>query len=490
MNIAVIGSGATAFGVLLKLKELTNNLNLNVTIFSKDLNYINEIFLKNSNKETKNFELKKNKGLHSKIRHNFGTSFNEINIKNSKNLIYDIPYSGGLSDIWSASASLPTNIDVNNWGIKDSEINKYYDVISKNLNLSGKKSINTNKKYFETQPSKFVNSPEIKEHSLINKFIKKFNKKSINQNIQISKNYIFVDTNDNSNTSCINCQSCFSGCPRDSFFRPSKIINEWISKKIFSYKNEFVDKIVSQNDKYEIQTKNKKKFAFDKIFLCAGPYNSAKIIIKSFGFPSKKICLYDIPTKYFPIISLLPKIKTEKNTFGFSSASGSIVLDNNKYHHLLFGQIPKEYFYSKFGSVLLSKTIKRFFDSFCIYGTIYANRNDFWTYEITPDLNLSLNDNVSNRINENLNIALNSLKKELFKCGFLLLNKLTIDGKSSSHYSSNLFNAFDINLSNSGEFKKNLHICDSSVLGSSSSSQPHTFFLMANSYRLANNVFM
>ena len=39
-----------------------------------------------------------------------------------------------------------------------------------------------------------------------------------------------------------------------------------------------------------------------------------------------------------------------------------------------------------------------------------------------------------------------------------------------------------------GEFRKNLHICDSSTFGYASSSQPHTFFIMANSYRLASNV--
>ena len=39
-----------------------------------------------------------------------------------------------------------------------------------------------------------------------------------------------------------------------------------------------------------------------------------------------------------------------------------------------------------------------------------------------------------------------------------------------------------------GEFRKNLHICDSSTFGYASSSQPHTFFIMANSYRLASNI--
>ena len=47
MNIAVIGSGASAFGVLLKLKSLLKKFDLKVTIFSKDLNYMNKVFLQN-----------------------------------------------------------------------------------------------------------------------------------------------------------------------------------------------------------------------------------------------------------------------------------------------------------------------------------------------------------------------------------------------------------------------------------------------------------
>ena len=44
MNIAVIGSGATAFGVLLKLKEKLGKSDIKITILSKDLNFMNKIF--------------------------------------------------------------------------------------------------------------------------------------------------------------------------------------------------------------------------------------------------------------------------------------------------------------------------------------------------------------------------------------------------------------------------------------------------------------
>ena len=44
MNIAVIGSGASAFGVLLKLKEELGKSDIKITILSKDLNFMYKIF--------------------------------------------------------------------------------------------------------------------------------------------------------------------------------------------------------------------------------------------------------------------------------------------------------------------------------------------------------------------------------------------------------------------------------------------------------------
>ena len=345
MNIAVVGSGAAAFGTLLKLKENLNKTNDKITVISKDLNKVNEIFLDNINKKKTDYKLNSKSGLHSEIRHNFGQSFEGVKIKDSNNVIYDVTYSGGLSDFWSGFAALPLDQNLNKWGLKKEEIEPYYKHIVQKLNLSGEKlNVSEKDNFLSTSPSFYVNSPPIKEHSLVSKLINKFNKEINNERFSVHKNYVFLDTKDNSPTKCINCQSCFSGCPKDSFFRPSKVINDWIFNKDFNYQNEEVDQIKLINEKYEIITKSKTSMFFDKVFLCAGALNSAKIIIKSFGYPSKDIFLYDIPIKHLPIISIIPKMKIEKNTFGLSSGCGSIILNKDSYYHLLFGQLPKEYF--------------------------------------------------------------------------------------------------------------------------------------------------
>lgn len=488
MDIAVIGSGASAFGVLMRLKDEVKKNNIRITIISKDLNFINNVFLENSNSKKNKFNLGKSNNLHKSLRHNFGHTFDEIKISNSNNLIYNIKHAGGLSDIWSGSAAIPLEQDLKKWGIEINEIEPYYKIISNYLNLAGRKDELVNlESALDSRPAKFVNSPPIKEHDLVNKLIQKFKNKISNNDFQINTNYVFL--RDKSTCQyCVSCHSCFSGCLNDSIFRPSKTIYELISNKNFLYENETVNSLKIVNNKYEIHTENKKKLTFDKVFLCAGAVNSAEIIIRSFDYPINDVLIYDIPTKFFPIISKIPKFKVNKNSFGFSSASGSIIMNNNNYYHILIGQLPNEYFQIKTRSHLISRMLKNLSDKFCLYGTIYGSNKDFFTYKLKKDFEITpLKEESFKQIDINLNDAIKKLKKKFYKNGFLILNNFTVNGKSSSHYSSNLFNAYNISYNKSGEFKKNLHICDTSILGNASSSQPHTFFIMANSYRLADN---
>ena len=76
MNIAVIGSGASAFGVLLRLKEELKKSDIKVTVFSKDLNYINNIFLENTSITKSKLNLNQSVNLHKNIR----TYFLQISI--------------------------------------------------------------------------------------------------------------------------------------------------------------------------------------------------------------------------------------------------------------------------------------------------------------------------------------------------------------------------------------------------------------------------
>ena len=105
---------------------------------------------------------------------------------------------------------------------------------------------------------------------------------------------------------------------------------------------------------------------------------------------------------------MIPKIKIDQNTFSLSSGSGSIVLNKNSYYHLLFGQLPKEYFQSKIKNKYLTNVLKNIFDTFFLYGTIYGSTDDYIGYKLTENLKPALLDKdklsyINNNFKEDLN---------------------------------------------------------------------------------------
>ena len=84
-------SGMLQYGQLAILfeEQLYHMLKL-LDILSKDLDFMNKIFLDNINKKKTKFKSNFDEIAHSTLRHNFGHTFGTIGIKNSNNLIYDI----------------------------------------------------------------------------------------------------------------------------------------------------------------------------------------------------------------------------------------------------------------------------------------------------------------------------------------------------------------------------------------------------------------
>ena len=77
-------------------------------------------------------------------------------------------------------------INLNKWGLKRGEIEPYYKHIAQKLNLSGEKlNMLERNNFLSTKPNLYVNSPPIKEHSLVSKLINKFNKEKAVQHRSI-----------------------------------------------------------------------------------------------------------------------------------------------------------------------------------------------------------------------------------------------------------------------------------------------------------------
>lgn len=454
MKIGILGSGATAYGALLSAIASKKKIK-DITIISKNINFQNELFI---NKKIKN--------ISNEMRNNFGENLDKINIDNSRNFLFNYTKGGGISDFWSGAISIPNKSDLKRWNLDDINFDKYYKLLKKNIPISGDK----NQIGEFTYPYQYINSPEIK----ISSICKKIKNTTISKkNLKIITNSVAVNTNMNNNF-CINCSDCFQGCHEDAIFRPSKNIDNIIKNKKISYIDGEIKKI-SKGKSIEVLVENK-IYKYDKIFICLGAINTAKLIINSFGLSKKNLEIYDIPTQIFPILTL-PVKKSEKNYYGFSNLRVEFIKNKNIYFSLI-GQLPKSFFINKFKIKFISNFFFLLCQNFFSYILIYGSHKDFFSYCLDKNLKLQVKKNVSNLI-----YIIKEIKKNLLKKKFIIINFIYSKIKTSSHYSSNLFKAYQKN-NKFGKFMPNIYICNSSTLNSPSSSSPHTFFLMANSYRI------
>jgi len=455
LNVAVIGSGATALGVI---KTLLEKKKFNITVISKSINEQNKIF-KKKRLTTSNHE----------IRSNFDKPLIKIDIDRNYSYVSHNS-SGGLSDYWSGSLALPEKKELKKWGLDKISFNKYFKFLSKIIPISGVKNT---KNYF--LPNSYINEDEIQISSLLSNFLNIFKN---NKNFQISKNFVSVSLSQKSKSqNCINCSDCFSGCVQDSIFRPSREIFKLIKYGHINYINNNVEKLSVKN-KNSVEFKNG-KLSFDKIYMCAGAISTAKIILNSFGFPKKNLFIYDIPSHTYACFNFLNNKKYKSNFFGFSNLALKLNLKTAK-NYILCGNLPMNIFkkYLKFN--LLSILLKKILRNRIFYFQIFGDQNNF--HKLYFDKNLKLK--LSKFSNFDSKAIIKNLNYIFKKKGFYIPSFLKMDN-SSAHYSSNLFKAYNIKKNINGKFKKNLYVCDSSVLNAPSSSTSHTFFLIANACRIA-----
>ena len=454
LNVAVIGSGASALGVI---KTLLAKKNINITVISKNIDAQNVVFEKKIKSNNKN------------IRSNFDKPLLKFPISKKYSFVNHIS-SGGLSDYWSGSLAIPDKLELKKWGLDKLNFDKYYKTLSKIIPISGEKN---NRNHF--LPNKYINEKCINISSILSSFLDNFKK---NKNLYISKNFVSIFlTKKNSNNNCISCTDCFNGCIQDSIFRPSKEINKLIKNGYVEYINQNVNKInINKKNRIKLNKKNK---SFDKIYLCAGAVATAKIIMKSLGFPKKKLFIYDIPSHTYACIQLFNNQKFKSNFFGFSNLAIKLNMKNIK-NYILCGNLPSNIFKKIFKINFISRIIKNIITNRVFYLQIFGDQNNYHSLYFDKKYNLK----IMKLCSFNSKSILKKLNRFFLNQGFYIPLFFKLDN-SSAHYSSNLFDAYNTGDNIRGIFKKNLYICDSSVFNAPSSSSSHTFFLMANACRIA-----
>lgn len=467
-KVAILGAGASGFGTYLGLiKNGYTNIDVYNSSNRNNIRYSKLNNIENLDKKIKNLysilKSLKNYGILNRKSY-LGAYLDEIKI-NKKSLIYNNNIEYGLTNFWG--------------GILQDFDDEY---LSNNKVLN--KSNNLTDKYRElsltipiTNPglnNKFINSISnniaIKVSNLNSKFNDYLNQKNeINHFISP----VSLETSDNKNFK--ECLCIIGACPIHSIFSTEKYFKSQKIKVI----NQEIERINFKTNEIIFLDEKKK---YDKIYINLGPYNSQKLIIKSMGLEENENILIKDGTSYVFPIYFTGKINFE-NTKNFFNLTNNIINFKNQNDKTLTLQI-----YPSTDHIIRSILPKFLFNMSSSISNLFLKRilwvKCYLPYGVETEKTFSLTGKDFfekkdiNKIEQNKKFIFEKISQVLKKSDFFPIN-ITMNGKTSSHYSGcnqNILKMFD---ASSSKISNNIILSDSTLWNSVPSQSP-TFTIMAN----------
>jgi hypothetical protein len=407
-KILVIGSGPSGFSALNFLN------NKRYILYLSDGGAINDK-LKSKIEISKDLSFKYFEPKYQISRNIFNNfyKFNYKNFFNSSSII-----TGGLSNFWGGGLEKPDtqylkkhNIDLRNY-------KKTFNQIDSLLGLSKKVSSVTHQLF---------------KNTIYNFSIKK------NNFISLNKNNLAL-TNKNNNYTIFNTINSL------------KILIK--NKRINYLQNLKINKIIYNNNKYQVFFCNKKYQYFDKIICCAGTIGSTKIVLDLLKIKNIKIRLFHNCMFQLAFFNFSQKFKNlsmvRPNIFIPYLLLKAKVYNLNHSGTLMFGNnFPKNIFKS-----YLINLFSRFFDKRILVGNFFINQHLSSSYIIKKNDVYEIKYQICNH-DVKFNKIKSLIKSFLLSNNFFpipFLNFKKFKNGSDSHYTSTLYN---LKLNNNYILKKN-----------------------------------
>ena len=477
-KIAILGAGASGLGTYLGLvKKGFKNIDIYNSNFKNNIKLRNIEIDKNTNvnNKIKNYysilKSLKNYGILNRKSYR-GTYLDEI-IISKKSVIYDSNIEYGLTNFWGGVLQtfdddyIKRNHILKNLENIDDIYNELSSIIPITSNGSSNSFLNliSNRKKIDTYDL----------NNQLNLFLN--DKNGVNNSISS----IALDTKKiNFETECL----CIIGaCPIHSIFSTE---NYFYSNKIKVLNDEIIG---IDLDKSEIIFLNDRK-KYDKIFVNLGPFNSQKILLKSINKDSaEKILVKDSSSFMFPIFfSGRINSNKSKNFFNLTNNIVNFKNDDNKTvtlqiypptRHILRTFLPT--FAFSISSHLTDILLNRVLWAKC-YLPEGTEKEKFFS---TKEEGILENSN-RKKIQQNQKYIFNKLSSILKKSDFFPIN-ISINGKTSSHYSGCNNVLLDILNKDTSEISKNIILSDSTSWNSVPSQSP-TFTIMANAMNISYKI--
>lgn len=511
-KIAVVGSGAAAFGVLNALFDAKTDFDTTLFDVAEPIASANDL-QDGSAEMTRDEVVAYYDSIYGAIRERHPRKFPPPKTHFAEQIprqpvgeqlqIFKSQSLGGLTNYWGATMLAYSDREMERWPFAKETLYPAYDRIAELAGLSAAED--GLDKYF---PRSFASRPPIKPTAVlgrmsevVNQFggtdpsSRKGNAKPAWQFIS-GLNRCAVETREEQNGSCTYCGECMNGCYRDAIFstRPS-IANHIDSGRIQQFVKGRVKQIdlKSHSIEFESDGQTQTETGFDRVFLCAGCPATTEIVMRSFGVGGGPV-MHDNAVHVFPIFYFGRKPKGTPRQEPYLSLC-----------NLIFGCLPPEDSGERFAQVqvypnfdylwryniptALWPAFRPFMPSLrhrVFWGRLYLHSDHSQSYscQLKND-QFEMHEHGRPDSRPLVRQIMRGLRRAVGHRGFWIPPVKPIRQKTNSHYVATLpYGGPIMDIPPSGEVAKGVHVCDSSVFPESPSVSL-TFTIMANAYRTA-----
>ena len=474
MKIAIIGKGASSFGVVLALETKYKFIS-QVDIYSKKkiITHDKNIF---SGNQINNFLKKNIQSLNIPSKINIQTG--EVADQELFNETYE------QMSLWGASFIPFSKEDIESSGLKWREVITSYNEISKKVPISG----NSKDKIEDYYQNTFINESKVEIDDNLHHIIKKCNTNNMYLNFVTGYARLALSVNDNKQFE--KCECIINNCVKHNLFSSTEI-NKYIlnSKLKTNFINHDIFKINFENKKiiYNDHNQEKKSKNYDLIFICSGAKSLLSILGNSLNI--EKLSISDSSSYLFPLLAINGNI-FKKNSYNFSLTSviSKVIhhnLSSKEEYFLQFYKTPEYLWKNLFSSYLwpLNIILSKILSKIIYVGSIYLDNNYVTEYDITYKNNKISYVSHQKEAKGKVSFIIKNLNQKLGK-RLIALRYFLFKNKHSHHFGNLKCENFNINEFAKQQSKNGIYFCGSALFNSLPPESP-TFTIIAQSHQIA-----
>ncbi len=468
MRVAIVGTGAAAFGTYLGLKRHAPNID--ITFFDCAAPGPEPSF---AHRDPRSWTRQEFRTLHDRMRADGGSSlipgrshFGEPVPRFQRRgwrKLWQSAALGGLTRYWSGSVFPFQEDDFDGWPIDRAELAPYYKQISGEISIAGACD-----QLCDVFGHDVHNGAPVAVSPILQDLSSKFTQGSTS-GVVIGANRLAIDTAPTSEHSCTGCGECFYGCYRQSIFNAHFAL----SKRVGSIEErtilENVKSVEGRPGKLRVTTVEQDYDGFDRVYLAAGCVGSAEIVLRSLGLFQKTTELLDNLIFVFPIIKL-SRLRGKSASAEVSIANTVLGLlprsPDERYVHINLAPVPDVLFRNLLPSMVWGHTsgLASIAKNTVAIGKMYLHSDYGGAGQIQLDKNgaLEIGCAQKRRLGAPVRKVLSRVRRAMADVGYWVPRNMFIQMRTSSHYAGTLpYGNELVPVHKNGELFAGVHVCDS-----------------------------